>query len=511
MARKKVLIFDTTLRDGEQAPGASLNTSEKVQIAKQLERLGVDAIEAGFPVSSPGDLDAVRRVAKAVTKPVVCGLARATKKDIDACWEAVKYAKKPRIHVFIATSDIHMKYKLKKSRMQVLKEAIQAVRYARKIAPRAEIEFSAEDASRSQFGFLVEVVRAVIKAGADIVNIPDTVGYALPDEFSKMLTELRKQVSELSKKVVLSVHCHNDLGLAVANSLAAVRAGARQIECTVNGIGERAGNCSLEEVVMGLKTRQSEFGVTTGIKTPHLCRTSRLVSKLTGFVIQRNKAIVGRNAFAHEAGIHQHGVLASPLTYEIMHPEDVGWQATRIVLGKHSGRHALVARIKELGYEIPQRQLDKIFTRFKELADKKKQVYDEDITALVEEESLVVPEVYSFEYLNVTTGNKTIPTATVGLKKGKQEFQEASCGDGPVDAAFKAVDKITGIKCYLDDYSLHSISSGKDALGDVSVRVFRNNHSVTGHGSSTDIIEASVKAYINAINRLLAQEKVGTK
>jgi len=524
LKKERILIFDTTLRDGEQSPGASLNIKEKIEVAEQLEKLGVDVIEAGFPISSPGDFQAVEMVARKVRKPIIAGLARATKKDIDVCWDAVKCAKKPRIHTFIATSDIHLKYKLRKSREEVLKEAVAAVEYAKKFTD--DVEFSPEDAVRSDPDFLCRVVEETIKSGATTINIPDTVGYALPEEFGRIIKMVIEKVPN-SHKAIISVHCHNDLGLATANSLKAISLGARQIECTVNGIGERAGNASLEEVVMALRTRKDLLPFYTDVQTKEIARTSRLVSKLTGIIVQPNKAIVGANAFAHEAGIHQDGVIKERLTYEIMTPQSVGLGGTKLVLGKHSGRHAFRKKLQELGYKLSNGDVDRTFQQFKLLADKKKDIFDEDIEAIIEDQISLIPEIYKLEYINVTTGNRVVPTATVGLSKlivpGKtarsEVLQEASCGDGPVDAAFRAIDRITNIKCKLIDYSLRSISVGKDALGEVTVKIapiapgraeeFKNI--VTGRGTSTDIIEASAKAYVNALNRMIVKKKITVK
>ncbi|MFH1259707.1 MAG: 2-isopropylmalate synthase [Elusimicrobiota bacterium] len=497
----KILIFDTTLRDGEQSPGATLNTKEKIEIAYQLVHLGVDIIEAGFPISSAGDFEAVKLVAKQVKGPVIAGLSRATAKDIETCWQAVRSAQRPRIHTFLATSDIHLKIKLKKTRAEVLKIAGEAVKFARHFTP--DVEFSAEDAVRSDFDFLCQVIEAVISAGATTVNIPDTVGYAIPEEYGRMIRNLKERVPNIAQAVV-SVHCHNDLGLAVANSLAAAANGARQIECTINGLGERAGNAALEEVVMGLRTRKDFFGLTTNINTKEITKTSRLVSALTGIVVQPNKAVVGSNAFAHEAGIHQDGIIKGRLTYEIMTPQSVGITTSKLVLGKHSGRHALERRLKELGFVFDQEELQKIFGRFKELADKKKQIYDEDLELLVGEEIAGDKDIFTIDYLHTNSGSKIIPTATIRLKSGKEIFQEAACGDGPVDAAYRAVDKIIKIKPKLLDYSLRSVSSGKDAIGEVTVKLEYQKGIIVGRGSSTDIIEASVKAYLNALNRILS-------
>jgi 2-isopropylmalate synthase len=502
--KDSIIFFDTTLRDGEQSPGASMNISEKLDIAHQLARLGVDVIEAGFPISSPGDFEAVKLVAKSVKGPVIAGLSRANEKDITACWNAVKFAKKPRIHTFIATSDIHIKSKLRKTREEVLDIAVKAVRFAKKYCD--DIEFSAEDAVRSDFDYLCSVVEAVIEAGANTVNIPDTVGYAIPEEFGMMIRNIRTHVRNIDKAVI-SVHCHNDLGLAVANSLAALANGAGQVECTINGIGERAGNAALEEIAMALNTRKKYFDRSSNIMTKEIYKASRLVSTLTGIQVQPNKAIVGANAFSHEAGIHQDGVLKERLTYEIMDPESLGIPSNQLVLGKHSGRHALVRRLKDLGYEIKANEVDSIFNSFKELADKKKYVFDDDIAALVEERMGRFAEVYALEYLNTSSGTGTIPTATVRLSKlsskGKKEvLQEASCGDGPVDAVYRAIERLTGFKLTLKDYSLRAVSSGKDAQGEVTVKVEYHGVVFTGRGTSTDIIEASAKAYLQAVNKI---------
>jgi len=519
--KERIIIFDTTLRDGEQSPGASLNIKEKLEVAEQLQRLGADVIEAGFPISSPGDFEAVRLISRKIRKPVIAGLARATKRDIDVCWEAIRYARNPRIHTFIATSDIHLRYKLRKSREEALKEAVAAVRYARKFTDN--VEFSAEDAVRTDPDFLCRVLEETIEAGATTINIPDTVGYALPEEFGRIIRMVIERVAN-SNKAIISVHCHNDLGLATANSLEAISRGARQVECTINGIGERAGNASLEEVVMSLRTRKDLLPFYTNIETKEIAKTSRLVSKLTGIIVQPNKAIVGANAFAHEAGIHQNGIIKERLTYEIMTPESVGLGGRRLVLGKHSGRHAFRKRLLELGYKLTSEQADRTFQQFKLLADKKKEIFDEDIEAIVEDQISIIPETYKLEYINVTTGNRVVPTATVRLRKliapGKtaksEVLQEASCGDGPVDAAFRAIDRITNIKCRLFDYSLRSVSMGKDAIGEVTVKIApvglgraqELKKIITGRGTSTDIIEGSAKAYVNALNRMIAKRKL---
>jgi 2-isopropylmalate synthase len=506
---KRIIIFDTTLRDGEQSPGASLDIKAKVEIARQLARLGVDVIEAGFPVASKGDFMAVKEVASVVRGVSICGLARAIKTDIEFCTKAIRSAKRPRIHVFLATSEIHMKYKLKKAHSEILKQAVWAVKYARKFCD--DIEFSPEDASRSDRDFLCRVVEAVIDAGAKTVNIPDTVGYAVPVEFGSLIRTIKSKVPNVDRAII-SVHCHNDLGLGVSNSLSAIENGAEQVECTINGIGERAGNASLEEIVMALDTRKDMFKCCASINKKELYKTSRLVSKLTGIVVQPNKAIVGQNAFSHEAGIHQDGILKKRITYEIIKPEDVGFGETRLVLGKHSGRHAFAHRLKELGFELGERELSKAFERFKDLADKKKEIFDEDLLTIVEDEIISIPETYRLEDLNIVSGKKITPHARIELKKGNKILKDSSAGDGPVDACYKAVDKITGLKCRLLDYSLKSITSGKDALGEVSVRVESDKGiEVSGRGSSTDIIEASAKAYINAVNKLLFTRLKKTK
>ncbi|MFA6320406.1 MAG: 2-isopropylmalate synthase [Candidatus Omnitrophota bacterium] len=498
---EKIIIFDTTLRDGEQSPGASLNIKEKLEIARQLAILGVDVIEAGFPISSPGDFESVRTVAKSVKGPVVCGLARAIEKDIDAASESLKQAVHPRIHVFLATSKIHMKYKLKKAEDEILKLAVASVKYARNKC--ADIEFSPEDASRTERGFLYKVVEAVIAAGATTVNIPDTVGYTTPFEFADIIKGIKDNVPNIDK-CVISVHCHNDLGLGVANSLAAVLSGARQVECTINGLGERAGNSSLEEIVMAIKTRNDIFkGTYTDINTKELYKTSRLVSKLTGMVVQPNKAIIGSNAFSHESGIHQDGVLKERITYEIMKPEDVGFEETRLVLGKHSGRHAFGERLKKLGFELNKEELDAAFDRFKALADKKKEIFDEDLETIVNEEISKIPEKFHLLHFYISSGDEVKPTATIKLKFNNKVLETTSTGDGPVDACYKAIDKVAGSAGKLLDYQIRSVTSGKDALGEVSVKISSKGGIVSGRGASTDIIEASVKAYVNAVNKLV--------
>ncbi len=497
----KIIIFDTTLRDGEQAPGASLTQREKLEIAEALTYLGVDVIEAGFPVSSKGDFQAVRTVAKSIKGPIVCSLARAIKKDIDIAYQAVRYSKRPRIHVFLATSKIHMRYKLKKAEEEILRLAVQAVKYARKYCP--DIQFSPEDASRSERQFLFRVIEAVIEAGATTVNIPDTVGYADPAEFGNLIKAIKENVSNINRTVI-AIHCHNDLGLAVANSLEAIKNGARQVECTINGIGERAGNASLEEIVMALDTRRDIFtDLKTDIKKGQIYKTSRLVSKLTGFVIAPNKAIVGSNAFRHESGIHQDGILKKRTTYEIIRPSDVGFTQPSLVLGKHSGRHAFVTRLTQLGFHLKPKELEKAFVAFKELADKKKEIFEDDLVAIAEDQmhkqTRPLWQLVGFE---VHSGTEVNPRAEVVLKHRGKKIKSVSSGDGPVDACFKAVDKITGISVRLVDYRLEAIGRGKDAQGAVSLNLVHRGLSFSGRSSSTDIIEASILAYINALNKI---------
>ncbi|GAB63976.1 MAG: 2-isopropylmalate synthase [Candidatus Jettenia sp.] len=497
-----IIIFDTTLRDGEQSPGASLDINEKVQIARQLALLQVNVIEAGFPVSSQGDFESVKRIAQDVRGVSVAGLARAVEKDIDSAARALEKAEKPRIHIFLATSEIHRKYKLLKAKEEIIHLAVKAVKYARKYVD--DIEFSPEDASRTELDFLVQVVEAVIDAGAKTVNIPDTVGYAVPDHYASLIRGLKEHVKNIHKAII-SVHCHNDLGLAVANSLAAVKAGAQQVECTINGIGERAGNAALEEIVMALKTRQDFYHCSTRIVTKELIATSKLVSTLTGLRVQRNKAIVGENAFAHQSGVHQDGVLKERTTYEIIKPEDVGHLKTRLVLGKLSGRHALKERIKELGYELSEEEFERAFKEFKHIADKKKEVFDEDIEAIIGIEKMEVPAIFQLEGLSISCGPNTVPTAGVRLKlQDGSTVDNATIGDGPIDALFKAIDLSTGIPGKLQDYNIQAVTSGKDAMGEVYVNIDVNGKSIAGRAVSTDIIEASAKAYLHAINKAAA-------
>ncbi len=501
--KNRIKIFDTTLRDGEQSPGASLNEDEKIEVAKQLARLKVDVIEAGFPIASPGDFEAVKRIAKEVKGPAIAGLARARRVDIERAYEAVKYSDRPRIHTFIATSPIHMEKKLGLTPDQVIEQAVEAVKFAKSLCD--DVEFSAEDAGRSDPEFLYRIFTEVIKAGATVINVPDTVGYTQPEEFGALIRGIRENVEGV-EEVDISVHCHNDLGLATANSLAGVLNGATQVECTINGIGERAGNASLEEIVMNLVTRKDYFQKAIGIDTTQLYPTSRLVSRLTGFVVQPNKAIVGANAFAHEAGIHQDGVIKDKRTYEIMTPESVGFPGTKLVLGKHSGRHALYERLRELGYNLTSEQLNLIFNRFKELADKKKEVLVEDLEAILTEEILPkVPEKYSLEYFQVVTGSTTIPVATLEIAEENGVLRDASIGNGPVDAIFKAIERVTGVKAHLTNYVIKAITGSKDAQGEVSLELEIEGKTYSGKGVSTDIIEASAKAYINALNRYFAR------
>ena len=494
-----VKIFDTTLRDGEQSPGATMNVAEKVRVAEQLEKLNVDIIEAGFPISSEGDFEAVKTIARAIKRSEVAALARANPKDIDRAWEAVKGAKFPCLHTFISTSDIHLKHQLKKSKEEVIRITAQSVARAKRYT--SNVEFSAMDATRSDVQFLIAVCEAAVRAGATTLNIPDTVGYAIPSEFGELIGTIRQRVRGI-EKVTLSVHCHNDLGLAVANSIAAIQKGARQVECTINGIGERAGNTSLEEVVMALRTRSDLLRFHTRINPKHIYTTSRLVSKITGMVVQPNKAVVGANAFAHESGIHQDGILKEKLTYEIMTPESVGILKSSIVLGKLSGRHAFKERLRELGYRLPETDLERAFIQFKQLADKKREIYDEDIESIVVEEILRMPRRFKLVYINVVAGNVTVPTATVQMEVDGKLLQEAGFGDGPVDATFKTIKKITRTKSKLLQFAINAITSGTEAQGEVTVKLEEKGNTVIGQGADTDVIVASAKAYINALNKM---------
>lgn len=497
---RRIKIFDTTLRDGEQSPGCSMNIGEKIEIAKQLEVLKVDIIEAGFAISSPGDFNSVEAVSKTIKNCTVASLARAVEKDIDAAYAAVKSAASPRIHTFIATSPVHMQYKLKMTTDEVIERAVAAVRYAKKYL--SDVEFSAEDAMRSDPAFLAKVIEAVINAGATTVNIPDTVGYVVPEEMDRMIRYLKNNVQNIDKAAI-SVHCHNDLGMGVANSLAGVLAGASQVECTVNGLGERAGNAALEEIVMAIKTRRTMFGCYTDIETKQINRTSKLVYNIIGQTAAINKPIIGANAFAHEAGIHQHGVMAERTTYEIMSPEDVGIAKSALVLGKHSGRHAIEDRLREMGYTFTEAELNTYYEKVKELSDKKKYISNSDLETIVNNRDRS-SSTYQLEYFDVHTTRGSRATCVIRLKKDTETFEEVSLGDGPINAAYAAIDKITGHLCEeLSNYTIHSVSGGNDALGEVTVRVRAGEKSVIGRGLSTDIIESSILAYVNGINKLL--------
>jgi len=504
---EKVLIFDTTLRDGEQSPGVALNASDKVEIAQQLERLGVDIIEAGFPKTSQGDLEAVATVAKAVRKPVIAALAHAHPEAVDAAWEALKDAARPRIHVFLSVSDIHLMHQLRKNREEVLEMARTQVARAKQYCD--DVEFSPMDAARAEWEYVYTMLQQCIDAGATTVNIPDTVGYTVPEEFERFIRSIFENVSNIHKAVV-SVHCHNDLGLAVANSLAAVRAGARQIEVCVNGIGERAGNASLEEVAMAIRTRADFFGLETNIKPSEIYRTSRLVSDLTGMSVQPNKAIVGANAFRHQSGIHQDGILKMRETYEIMDARDIGWPTggAEIVLGKLSGRHGFQARLEALGYELTDEELNRAFLAFKELADKKHEIDDRDLEALVADKMRTSEEVYHLDFVQVTSGDHATPTATVRLNAPDGSVQaDAALGTGPVDAVYKAINRIVQVPNVLTEFAVKSITEGIDAQGEVTIRIESDGRSYVGRGADTDIIVASAKAYMNALNRLLSIQR----
>ena len=508
---RSVKIFDTTLRDGEQSPGASMNVDEKLQVARQLARLGVDIIEAGFAISSEGDFEAIKRVAGEVEGPVIASLARAREADIKRAWESVRGAPKSRIHVFHSTSDIHLEYQYRIGRAEALKRSVEMVGLAKSLVP--DVEFSPMDATRTDPSYLAEVTEAVIRAGAGTVNIPDTVGYVIPEEFGAMISSLIERVPNIGDAVI-SVHCHNDLGLAVANSLAAVRAGAGQVECTINGIGERAGNCSLEEVVMALRTRRDFFDADTAVRSEEIMRASRLLMKITGISVQPNKAIVGANAFAHESGIHQDGLLKEKATYEIMRPESVGLQSTKLVLGKHSGRHAFRTRLGELGHELSDEDLEAAFRKFKHLADQKKEIYDEDLEVLVTEEISGVPEIYSLVSLNISSsymlssyaGPGQAPTAELILRAGGENLKHISSGDGPVDATYKAIAALTKTKSTLKRFEVKSITGGMDAIGEVFLTLEEAGRTARGHGADTDIIVAAAKAYLNALNKLAAKK-----
>jgi 2-isopropylmalate synthase len=505
----RIRIFDTTLRDGEQSPGCSMNQAEKVEVARALAALGVDIIEAGFPIASQGDFEAVRAIAGEVTGATVCGLARCNERDIDRAWEALKFAQKARIHVFLATSAIHREHKLKMSKEQIIDRAVESVKRAKGYCE--DIEFSPEDAARTEIDFLLHVVEAAIDAGATTVNIPDTVGYATPTQYAHVIRTLKERVPNIDRAII-SVHCHDDLGMAVANSLAGCEAGARQVECTINGIGERAGNAALEEIVMALKTRHDYYGLTTHIKTERLYPLSRMISTITGMTVQRNKAIVGRNAFAHESGIHQDGMLKERSTYEIMQPQEVGVPSTDLVLGKHSGRHALRDRVEELGYHLNDAQLKVLFDDFKALADKKKEVYDEDLIALIEKHLDDIPTPWALISLHTVAGTSVLPTATVAIRRPDgQVVQDAAIGTGPVDAIFKAVERVTGVAANLREFAVRGVTQGKDAQGEVTLEleVQSDDRSFRGRAVSTDIIEASALAYINAVNAITTRRERG--
>ena len=503
----RLIIFDTTLRDGEQSPGCTMTRPEKLRVAHALAELGVDVIEAGFPIASDGDFESVREIAREVEGPVICGLARCLKADITRAADAVRDAARSRIHVFLATSPIHREFKLNAARDEIVRRAAEGVSLAREFCE--DVEFSPEDASRTEWEFLAEVVERAIDAGATTINIPDTVGYAMPGEYGDLFRYLRSNVRGI-EGVVLSAHCHDDLGLAVANSLAAVEAGARQVECTINGIGERAGNCSLEEIVMAIRTRADRVSVQTTVETRRLYPMSRMVTGVTGSPVQSNKAIVGENAFAHEAGIHQHGVLQHSATYEIMRPEDVGMQRSRLVLGKHSGRHALRERLKEIGHILDDEALDLVFTRFKSLADRKKRIYDEDLEALALGIETAIDGPWTIESLHTSAGTGTMPTAAVRLKHvGGRTVEEAAVGDGPIDAAFKAIERATNVEMGLLRYRVRSVSVGEDAQGEVTVDVMHDGRTRRGRGVATDIVEASAQAFLSVINGITSSNAGG--
>lgn len=497
-----VKIFDTTLRDGEQSPGYSMDTGEKIRMAQQLARLNVDIIEAGFPVASPGDFEAVQKIAREVQGPTICGLSRANIGDIDRCWDAIKVAKKSRIHTFIATSDIHLKYKLRKSREEVLDDAIQAVRHAKHYTD--DVEFSAEDATRSDPDYLVKVFTAVIEVGATTINVPDTVGYTVPSEYGPLIAYLKKNIPNI-EKTTISVHCHNDLGLAVANSLTAIENGARQAECTINGIGERAGNASMEEIVMALKVRKDKLGLGTNIVTEQIYPTSKLLTHITGISVQPNKAIVGANAFAHESGIHQDGLLKNEMTYSIMTPAEIGLHEHKYILGKHSGRHAFTARLKGMGFDLSSVEVDLAFKKFKELADRKKSIFEEDLETIVTGLVRSVPEIYILESVDVQSGTRKKPKAVVVVTAKGKKIKVSEYGAGPVDAVFKALKKISKFKGNLEKFTVNAVTGGTDAQGETMVELIENGKTARGVGSHTDIIVASAKAYIAALNRLVSQ------
>ncbi len=509
---QKVHIFDTTLRDAEQTPGAALGIEEKLEIAKHLAKLKVDVIEAGFPISSPGDFDAVQRIANEVDGPEICALSRVVEKDITAAWQAIQDAPRARIHTFVGTSPIHMGRITRTTPEDTLRMAVDAVRYATELCagqPNATVEFSPMDAGRTEPAFLYKVVEATIGAGANVVNIPETVGWTLPAEFGNLIAGIKKNVANI-EEAIISVHCHNDLGLAVANSLHAIERGARQVECTINGLGERAGNTSLEEIVMAIRTRRDYFKeYYTDINTQEIVPISRRVSRTMGIPVQPNKAIVGANAFAHSSGIHQDGIIKSRVTFEIIDPKEIGWKESQLILSPRSGRNALKHRLSELGYEIPPEQLDKVYERFLQVADKKKAVHDADLEAIMSDEIRAVPAHFELDYIQVVSGTKISPTTTVGVKTENGVVESASTGDGPVDAAFKAIGQIVKFRLNLIDYQIRSVTEGEDAIGEVTLKVQDNGNLITGHGASTDIIEASAKAYIHAVNKLIQLRSEG--
>lgn len=503
----KITIFDTTLRDGEQCPGASMSPREKLEIARQLARFKVDVIEAGFPVISEGDFASVKQIATEIEGPIICGLARCVTKDIEAAGNAVKPAgKRGRVHVFLATSKIHREFKLSKAQDEIIRMAVEGVKFAKTFVD--DVEFSPEDASRTEPEFLARVTEAVIGAGATTVNIPDTVGYAVPEEFGKLIGSLFANVKNINNAII-SVHCHNDLGLAVANSLAAIQAGARQVEGTINGIGERAGNAALEELIMAMRTREDFYkNYETGVNLKEIVKSSRLVSRMSGLMVQRNKAVVGENAFAHSSGIHQDGIIKKRETYEIMDPREIGWGETELPLTKHSGRNAVEQRMKHLGLTLLPEEVNRLFVQFKTIGDKKKFVYDDDLIALVENQMTEVQETFSIEYLTVSSGIGQIPTATVRLRKGDDVFSDAGTGGGAVDASMKTIDRLTGKQGHLVEYHVRAVSEGKDAIGEVTLKVnFGDGELITGKGAATDVVEASARAYLNAVNRSFVLEK----
>jgi len=504
MAQEKVIIFDTTLRDGEQSAGIGLTTNEKLEIARQLERLGVDVIEAGFAASSPGDLEAVKAISAEIKKPIVASLARCYIPDVDAAWEGVKDAKNPRLHVFISSSDNHIMNLLRKNPEEVLETAVASVEKAKSYCD--DVEFSPMDATRTDPEYLFKMLEAVIDAGATTVNIADTVGYAIPSEFAQRIEDIKSNVPNIDKAII-SVHCHNDLGLSVANSLAAVKAGVRQVEGCINGLGERAGNASLEEIIMAINTRDDFFNISTDVDTTQIYRTSRLVSDITGFTIQPNKAIVGANAFRHASGIHQDGVIKDTTTYEIIDPKTVGWPSNSLVLGKLSGRAGLKSRLSELGYSIDKDDLNEIFETFKELADRKREVTDQDLESLMSSRRRIadIPVIYKLEHVQVSTGDHEVPTATVKVSNSQDEvFTDAATGTGPVDAVYQAINRVVGVDNTLTEYRVDAVTEGIDSLGDVTIRIESHGDTFVGRGSDTDIIVASAKAYMNALNRAMA-------